>query len=235
MSIAVRAATLFFVGATIAHAAEVTYTTRAAYNAATTGNTILTFQGLATNNDATFYNSPPGITTGGINFQSTSNSLFAIYPSHSPGGAWHFSSGQFLDDNTYADNGTTALNATLLPAGTTAIGADFGLQTGNTATSFQLKLTLSNSDILLITLAASNGSPVLSFFGFTSDVPITSVAMSVNSVNSGNGSLVVDNFTFGQSAIPEPSTMSILLLGGMLMIIGVKCQSGSDRFFRRKK
>src|SRR3979411_1904936 len=92
---------VFAVGATIAHAAEVTYTTRAAYNAATTNNTILTFQGLATNGDATFYNSPPGITTGGINFQSTANQLFAIDPSHTPGGGWNFSSGQFLDDNNY--------------------------------------------------------------------------------------------------------------------------------------
>ena len=115
---------------------------------------------------------------------------------------------------TRSNTSTTALNATLLPAGTTAIGADFGLQTGNTATSFQLKLTLSNSDILFITLAASNSNPILSFFGFTSDVPITSIAMSVNSVNSGNGSLVVDNFTFGQSAVPEPATMSILIMTG---------------------
>ena len=225
MSIAIRAATLCFIGATIAHAAEVTYTTRAAYNAATTNNTILTFQGLATNGDAIHYTSPPGVSTGGINFQSTSDQLFAIDPSHSPGAGWNFSSGQFLDDNNYTF--TSSLNATLLPANTTAIGADFGLQTGNTATSFQLQLTLSNSDVLVINLAASNSNPILSFFGFTSDVAITSVAMKVTSVNSGNGSLVVDNFTFGQSAIPEPSTMSILLVGGVA-ISGV-------RFLRRKK
>src|ERR1700716_1284851 len=208
----------------LAHAAEVTYTSRAAYNAATINNTILTFQGLATNGDATFYNSPPGITTGGINFQSTSNQLFAIDPSHTPGGGWNFSSGQFLDDNNYTF--TSSLNATLLPANTTAIGADFGLQTGNTATSFQLQLTLSNSDILVINLAASNSNPILSFFGFTSDVAITSIAMKVTSVNNGNGSLVVDNFTFGQAAVPEPGTIALVAVGAVI---------AGARFIRRKR
>jgi hypothetical protein len=224
MSIVLRAAILCLVGATIAQAAEVTYTTRAAYNAATTGNTILTFQGLTTTGSATFYNSPPGITSGGIKFESTANQLYAIDPAYTPGAGWNFPQGQFLDDNNY--NFTSSLNATLLPANTTAIGADFGLQTGNTATSFQLQLTLSNSDILVINLAASNSSPILSFFGFTSDVPITSIAMKVTSVNNGNGSLVVDNFTFGQAAVPEPGTIALVAVGAM--VVGA-------RFIRRKR
>src|SRR5205085_671186 len=116
----------------LVHATETTYTSRSAFNAATTNDTTLTFEGLVTSGSATQYPSPPGITTGGINFQSTSNQLYAIDPSH--GFSWNFPSGQFLDDNNYT--ASSSLNITLLPTNTTAIGGDWGLQTGNTATSF---------------------------------------------------------------------------------------------------
>ncbi len=196
----------------LVQAAETTYTNRSAFDAATINTTTLTFQGLTTSGSATPYAS--GVTTGGINFQSSSGQLYAIDPAYTPGAGFNFTSGQFLNNNNY--NGTSSLDVTLLPAGTTAIGADFGLQTGNTATQFQLTLTLSNLSVLQITLPASNPNPVLSFFGFTSTVPITSVGITVGNVNSGNGSPVVDNFTFGQ-AIPEPA-IGLLLIAGIPLL-----------------
>lgn len=211
------AAALLLLAALPARASETVYTSRTAFNNASVNLTTFTFQGLVTSGTATKYPNPAGLTTGGLNFKSSSDQLFAIDPSHPPG-SFNFPQGQYLNNNDYSGN--SVLNITLLPANTTAIGGDWGLQTAQNITQFQLTLTLSNSDTIQATLPASTTSPVLTFRGFTSTVPITSI--SVSGIGIGNsGSLVLDNFSFGQVApVPEPATwmVSALTIGGTALL-----------------
>ncbi|MBA4066975.1 MAG: hypothetical protein C0501_25355 [Isosphaera sp.] len=188
-----------------ARAAIITFTDRAAFNANTSGTSTITFQGLAPVNSFTFFNSPPGLTASGVNFQATagSNSLFVIDPGFDP--LFNFPSGQFLQNNSFVAN--SGINVTL-PAGVTAFGTDVSAQLPMTGV---FTFTLSTGEVFNFTLP---GRPTLSFVGFTSDVAIASVA-----IRSSTGALTLDNVTFGQAAaVPEPASLALAGVGGLALV-----------------
>src|SRR5262249_60651793 len=83
-----------------------------------------------------------------------------------------------------------------LPPGTPAVGLDVSSFLPQSAI-----LQLSTGDVLTV---PEPGRPNYAFIGFTSDVPVTSLAITITN----NGNPTIDNFTFGQ-AVPEPGTLTL--------------------------
>jgi len=181
-----------------ARASLITFTDRTAFLAAANITTSLDFEGLAPTDSFTFFSSP-GLATGGANFSSTTNRLFVIDPGFdSPDFFW--SSGDYLIDNDFTS--TSALVITLAP-GVTAFGADL-----SSFGSGDITIALAGGDMLTL---ASPGQPNFAFVGFTSDQDILSLAFSKS-----EDSVVLDNVAFGQTgqtAVPEPASLTLLGLG----------------------
>ena len=190
---------LLGVSSTQARASVITFTDRTAFLAAADITTSVDFEGLAPADSFTLIPSPPGLTTGGANFSSTTDKLFVIDPGFdSPDFFW--SSGSYLIDNEFS---TSALVITLAP-GVTAFGADL-----SSFGSGDITIALAGGGTLTV---ASPGQPNFSFVGFTSDQDILSLAFS-----KPGDSVVLDNVAFGQTAaaaaVPEPATLTLLGLG----------------------
>ena len=191
---------LCLVAASSSHASAslITFTDRTAFLAAANITTSTDFEGIAPADSFTFFSSPPGLSVGGANFSSTTDSLFVIDPGfNSPNFFW--SSGGYLNDNGFL---ASALVVTLAP-GVTAFGADF-------SSFFSGDITIALAGGGMLTLA-SPGRPNFAFVGFASDQDILSLAFS----KSGD-SVVLDNVAFGQTAqtaVPEPASLTLLGLG----------------------
>lgn len=185
------------------------FTTESAYNSATTANsTPIDFENLVA--DHSFLNvafsGDPGVTIDGVNFaidaSTSSSTLFEI------GKDYYYSGNSILSAQYY--NTSTDLNIVVtLPVAATAFGIDLG--SFNT-TADPLTITLSSGETFLASAAAYPG---LSFVGFATDKPFTSFKISdVNSAISG-GVLNADNFRFGSRVVPAPSSLALLIIGGV--------------------
>ena len=81
-------------------------------------------------------------------------------------------------------------------------------------------ITVSLSNGFMQTFA---GSGVSNFFGFTTDMPVTSITVSTSGHPSGRNYTELTNFRSGAAAVasvPEPSTL--LLLGTGLIAVGYR-------------
>jgi hypothetical protein len=198
------------------------YTTRAAFNAATTSQSIITFNGLTAPNTATQYNSPVNtLTTGGVTFSENgpTGTLYVIDTGYG-GGAYFFNGGggPYLNNNNYytGTNALTTLSATL-PANTNGVAADFGMQ----STSFPNSVfTIGLSTGEQFTFHNEPSSPTFTFLGFVSDQPLTSMTFQAAAefpAPNATGSPSLDNFTLAQ--VPEPSA-TLLVFGAAVGILG---------------
>jgi hypothetical protein len=179
----------------IARADAVTvYMDRAAFNAASTGLTTITFEGIVGIGQSIDVLTPPGLTLSGVNFSSVTGNLIVAGPL------------VYLPTSALASNGITNLLITL-PTGNSALGMDFSLA-GNPAPqliSFILPTGETFPRIIAGTVPLS-----LEFFGITSPVPLSSI--SIISMNP-TSTLVIDNVSFGRSAIPEPPAILFFAAG----------------------
>jgi hypothetical protein len=103
-----------------------------------------------------------------------------------------------------------------LPSGITAVGGEFGSLFSQLIVPFTI--TLSTGEIFNLNTL---NSPSLSFAGFTSDTPISSISFrGFGDGNSFAGTARLDNFRFGTvnlattTAVPEPFTVIGTLVGG---------------------
>lgn len=184
--------------------ADTVYTSRAAFDAATTGPAIIDFNGITAANSFVIYNAGP-LTLSGVTFTGN-GSMFVIGENYY---STAYPDGGYLNSD-YARSGTNTIVAAL-PLGTTAVGFDFGGLLGAPVT---FNVTLSDG---FTWSGSSNGaiSPLapLEFIGFTSSTPLTSITIDMPDGPSYNA---VDNFTVA-SAVPEPASCALLLTGlGML-------------------
>jgi hypothetical protein len=186
-----------------AAAAVVEYTSQAAFNAATTGVSTFTFdQG---NVPPLFTFEPSPSTFNGVTFEdlSTPNnaitghsaSLVLVSASTTP---------TYGQDFLAFQNEDPSILGTISSAGATAFGFTFGsyVNVGSSAT-----LTLNTGESFTIT-----PDTVAQFIGFTSDAPITSIALNYD-----------DSFTFdvlsvssgvaGAPGVPEPVSWALMLVG----------------------
>ena len=90
-----------------------------------------------------------------------------------------------------------------LPAGVTAVGIDLGV--GETTTASSLTVTLGTGEVFVL---AAPPQYSYQFFGVTSDVEIGSISWS----DSAASRTIADNLVYG-TAVPEPSTALLMLLG----------------------
>lgn len=194
-------AAALLLAASFAAQADTFYTSASAWNAAVTGITDVTFEGIADPNSFVPY---AGTTTvNGVTF-STDGALFVIGDNFYGFGVATMS-GQG-PGTTNTDNLTVAL-----PSGTTAVGLDFFVDPGT------ITLTLGDGSTDSITAA---DTPSELFIGATTSSPITSLEIS-EPFSLAAASLSVDKFSYATAlptAAPEPRTT--ILLGGMLAVIG---------------
>lgn len=188
---------LVLVPAPRAEAATIAYTSLADFEAATPVHSTIDFEGLAPAGSFQFFGN--GVTVGGVLFNTSANTLFAI-DSGLPG--FDFGSGVFLQDNR-EPTGILAV----LPAGTTAFAADFGLQFLSGAADVEVTVFSGGSSETFAYPVAT--ALTLFFAGFTADSPIHSILFA-----SSQFGVTVDNVRLVGVAdvlVPEPAT--VLLLG----------------------
>ena len=181
--------------------ADTVYTSLSSFNAATSGNTTITFNGIAAPGGFVAETSPA--TFAGATF-STTSSLFVIDPGFY---GFSYSNGGFLN----ADFQQPDVITVTLPS-VTAVGFDFGGLFGATGPYLA---TLSDGFSTSLSSSGSAASDNLSFVGFTSSTPLTSITLTLPDAPEYNA---IDNFVYA-SAVPEPGTL-VLLATGLLGVAG---------------
>jgi hypothetical protein len=188
------------------------YTSQAAYNAATTGNTTVNFNGIAPANSFVMKPVPPGVTVNSINFTidtTKSNGMLFVVDA---GFSNNFFGATVLDSQF-----STATNDNILitlPTAVTAAAFNFGSSAG-----LNVNFLFSNGATTTVTTTAEK----IQFLGVTSSTPFTTIELS--QAETGTAGLALQNFTEGIAA-PEPSSLSMLA-------IGVLAAAGYHRFRRR--
>jgi hypothetical protein len=163
--------------------------------------TIVNFNGIAAPGSFSFFGNGP-LTLSGATFTSN-GTIFVIDPGFYGSS---YANGGFLSDD-FAGR-TDALTVTL-PAGIHFVSFDFGaLFSGRPVSA---NVALNGGPATAITAADSiNGTHVLDHFSFSSASAISTVTLTLPDSPQFNA---IDNFTFLASAVPEPATWVMMLLG----------------------
>jgi hypothetical protein len=178
--------------------ADTVYSSASAFTAATSGTTTITFNGIAA--PGTYVNETSPVTFSGATFTSSSD-LFVIDPAYY---GFPYTGGGFLS----ADYLNPDVLTVALPAGTTAVGFDYGGLFGPTG-SFLVALSDGFSTTLSSTGSTASGN--LDFAGFTSSTDLTSITLTLPDSPGYNA---LDNFVYGSaSPVPEPATLGLMLTG----------------------
>lgn len=182
--------------ATAATAATTFYTNPASFAAATSGLVTYNFQGIAPPN---YFALAPSFTVGGVTFDNYGNdfiipaSLFGVY------GGVDFYSGQVRP------------NTTITLPGVTAFSLNYGSYS-NANPGTPISFTLNDGSVFSTNLPGVEAT--LTFLGFTSTTPITSILV-YNDVAVPSPVFDVVNFQVGQlgNAVPEPASWAMLIMG----------------------
>ena len=200
---------MLVVGAGRARAGLVLYTDRAAFEAATTGISTVTFEGIAGGGVA-FEGS--SFTLGGVNFSDFGAARMFVVDKdvYGPGLA-----SDYLNENDPSTRSTLVTPG----VGTTALGTDLGTLDGQFGASRNVTVAATDGSGTSIFVITTPFQPSLGFVGFTSDTAI-------QSINFTGQYVVLDNVTSGQAlrSVPEPSTLVSVGIGG-LMALGYGCRS----------
>ncbi len=188
------------------------YTDASAFNLATTSRTIITFEGLDTSK-AGYTQLGDSVTLSGATFKDAAG-MFAVTSGF---GSVNNNGNTFLAPNGEA-NGTVTL-----PAGYVAAG--YTIYSDGSSLPATMEILTSDQQSFSVTISPQVPSytppDFLGFIEQTRGVTITSVTFNAN-LNSGNGAVInhtpsIDNFTFGQQAVPEPVTPVIGSIAGLAL------------------
>ncbi len=220
----------FLVSSFPAQSATITvYNNATAFAAAETNLGTITFEGLAPNNSfKNFPNSSGGLTTNGVNFKTSGGGRFG--PGTVSVSSAGYAAGLRLENVMSGahlvwgppNQPENAFLVATLPSDITAVGTDLWAEQPFATTLDVIVTANSTTQTFPVTTAkrVANVSSNPTFFGVTSDVPISSIQFKLAAGETG---LIVDNFTIGKavvgppppSTIPEPST--VVLLGAPLL------------------
>ena len=193
-----------------ARAGLIFYTSRAAFDAAVTGEQTVKFQAPSPTSFS-YFPTPPGLTLSGVNFNITNplpgdglnptgkNYSGITYPT------------DILVPSASPSRTSTQLSITLPPGGATAIGLDYG--------SFGINpplftFALSTGETFTATPAPFDS---LGFLGFTSTSPVTSLTITDPGPPALSEVPILGDFSFGTAVVPEPSSLALLSLGGLAL------------------
>jgi hypothetical protein len=214
----------FFVGLLIAsipaESALITYTDRAAFAAATSGVSNITFEGLAPANGSQSYPDPTGLVTGGVTFRT-----FGMTPgSVTVYGADAAQQSPGLDTGTGAiltweSSGQGYFLDVLLSGGRTAFAVDLWARQPSSST---IQAFVNSGEAGQNFNISTSNRPTSSFFGITSDS--TTILLVRLSVPTGQLGVILDNVSVGAAGaapIPEPGTW-MLLGAGLFGLLAVR-------------
>lgn len=189
-------------GVRTAEAGLITYTSQSAFNSATSNDTTVNFEGIVPansdpDNNYVQYDTPPGVTVGGVNFDintATSNGNLYIV-----GDGYYYANAVLTSQQSTTSENNLVIT---LPQAYTAVGFDLGTFYGMTIT-----VTFSSGDTTTISPPIFDG---IDFFGFTSTAPIISLELD----EPVDDTMSLQDFEFG-TAVPEPSSLTLLTMAGI--------------------
>jgi hypothetical protein len=201
----VGAASIFLglISSNAAQASVVEFSSLAAWDAAVPSSTTISFNG-----GTSFTGGGTTTSAGGVNFSVAGGEIFQIAPSFygSSFGAGGFYGSSYLNWDYFTPDVMTVT----LPSANTAIGFDYAELAGR-ADTFTIVVGGQTFTVDTSTTGAL-------FFGAVSTVPFTTFTIedlqAPGSVNLDQGPYpTIDNFSFGVTAVPEPSTWAMMILG----------------------
>jgi hypothetical protein len=195
-----------------------TYSTAATWDAATSaGYQTVTFTGLAPAGSETNYNTSSGVTASGVEFVGYSSAgVPGIEVVDTSAFTWYNDgSGDALLENASPEPSSSSplpYIDVILPANVTSLSMDLW-----TASSPAMSYSIIVNGITYT--VPTVGGNTETFWGITSDTPITSIQLEVPAATSSSATeALLDNFSFGDSdlsAAPEAGTY--LLIGSGLI------------------
>jgi hypothetical protein len=195
-----------------ANAQTTIYTNSAAYNDASLQIATLAFDGLAADqNGFQDYGKPGALNVAGVTFTTGADTdLYVIGPGYVDGAGHSF---DFPGDGTATldvEHGSPSVLTATLPAGVSAVGTEIG----GFYSSATLTITINGTSTFTYTAPAAHTG--LGYVGFIDPSgTISTISISDPSPDSGSTNLVVDNFSYGIDAAPEPSQLAALGLGAL--------------------
>jgi len=194
--------------------AQTTYADRASFQAASSGRTLISFEG-APSGSYSQHHTASGLTFNGVQFVGVANNGdHNLYWMDSD---YKNSYGMGTGDNLvggyggYVPRGSGGYLDIKLAPGTTAVAFDFGLTGYDPAGGDPYQITLSNGNVFSGSHVARPGT---NLFGFTSSEAITSIRLKSQT----SDFVLLDNFEFSAadapvSAVPEPASLTLMLPG----------------------
>jgi hypothetical protein len=203
-----------------------TYTNPATWQGAASGILAINFEGLAPTNGLATYTGATGVTSSGVQFIGyTSGGSSLVYVVDTNWSSFYnFGTGGALMQDTDRPLATSPLPYIhiVLPANITAFGMDLF-----TVSPTQLAYTITVAGTPYT--VPTNALPNVAFWGVTSDTPISTIDLKLQSaVFNGTSHALLDNFKFGTAqAIDPPSetpeAATFLLIGsGLIGFVALK-------------
>jgi hypothetical protein len=192
-----------------------TYSIRANWLAALTGQQTLDFSGLAPANGSTTYPSGVSLAGGTITFTAANGTLQAI----DTGINSFFNYGTGVALSIFYDRpnaGSPVANFhVVLPAGVTAFGVDLFTVSPH---ALSYSVVAAGGTYTVPTFAPQT----VAFFGVTADAPIMNVDLTVlGTVFNGGTTGLIDNFSFGTAVQDTPEVASMVMIGSGLVLLAV--------------
>ena len=203
-----------------AGASLITFTNRTAFEAATTGLTNLTFEGIVPTDAAQDFPNPAGLTTDGITFLTSGTGPFGA------GVVSVYGAGLAAEQSAVLNTGTgailvwappnqpgTAFLDVLLPSRKTAFATDVWAQQPFVTT---VRAIVNSGEATQNFDVSTVDRPTPSFFGVTSDA--NTILLVRFAVPAGQVGLILDNVSVGTAEgstnpVPEPGAMVLLCAG----------------------